>query len=160
MTTSPPRRALAAAMRSSGEPSGTSRYLSKSQPTPFSFSGTRIFAGWGSPASLPISIRVSILAAAIAAARLKPILSRLGPDFQSPLSADIDHRPGGRHEVRLVDAVALLLFHHYLLDEFHELLVACPAAQERLEVVIFLAEQAGAQLSGGGGADGGGGAGE
>src|SRR5260370_31437077 len=68
-------------------------------------------------------------------------------------AADIDHGPGRRHEVGLIDAMPGLLFHHYRLDEFGNLFVAGPAAQKKLQIVVLLAEQAGAELSVGGETD-------
>src|SRR5258708_10849026 len=46
-----------------------------------------------------------------------------------------------------------LLFHHYRLDEFGDLFVAGPDAQKKLQIVVLLAEQAGAELSVGGETD-------
>src|SRR5713101_3561168 len=62
-------------------------------------------------------------------------------------AADIDHSPGRRYEVGLIDAMPGLLFHHYRLDEFGDLFVAGSSAQKKLQIMVLLAEQADAELS-------------
>src|SRR6266403_5766609 len=65
----------------------------------------------------------------------------------SPLSANKYHSTRGWYEVRLIDAVPLFLFHHHRAYIRHQIFVGGPFAQQPTQVVILLAEQAGAQLA-------------
>src|ERR1700693_407926 len=118
MTTSRPSFALAAPMRSSSEVSGTSRYESKSQPTPGSISGARSVGGWGTPTRFEMEIRVLIAFYVLADVKLalgRPWywMNSLRFRFDSPLSADKHHSTGGWHEVGGIDPVTLLLLHDH-----------------------------------------------
>src|SRR5208282_75060 len=63
------------------------------------------------------------------------------------LPSNKHHGPRRRHEVRLIDPVALLFFQHLLFDVAGQLVVTRAVAQERAQVVVVLAEEAGAQLA-------------
>src|SRR6266478_1489415 len=65
----------------------------------------------------------------------------------SPLSANKHHSTRGWYEVRLIDAVPLFLFHHHRAYVRHQIFVGGPFAQQTAQVVILLAEEAGAQLT-------------
>src|SRR3984957_17509770 len=64
--------------------------------------------------------------------------------------ADRNHRPGWRDEPRLVDAVSLFFLRDDRQDFVADFAVGGAAAQQVAEVVVFLAEEAGAQFSVGG----------
>src|SRR5580658_11315694 len=64
--------------------------------------------------------------------------------------ADRNHRPGWRDESRFVDAVSLFFLRDDGEDLVADFAVGGAAAQQVAEVVVFLAEQAGAQLAVGG----------
>src|SRR6267154_772667 len=65
----------------------------------------------------------------------------------SPLSANKHHSTRGWYEVRLIDAVPLFFFHHHGAYVRHQIFVGGPFAPQSAQVVILLAEQAGAQLA-------------
>src|SRR6266403_4092092 len=65
----------------------------------------------------------------------------------SPLSANKHHSTRGWYEVWLIDAVPLFLFHHHRAYVRHQIFVGGAFAQHSAQVVILLAEQAGAQLA-------------
>src|SRR6267154_6125853 len=65
----------------------------------------------------------------------------------SPLSANKHHSTRGWYEVWLIDAVPLFLFHHHRAYVRHQIFVGGAFAQQSAQVVILLAEQAGAQLA-------------
>src|SRR5258706_1646757 len=65
----------------------------------------------------------------------------------SPLSADKHHGTRGWYEIRLIDAVPLFFFHHHGAYIRHQIFVGGAFAQQRAQIVILLAEQAGAQLT-------------
>src|SRR6266446_8071449 len=71
----------------------------------------------------------------------------LGFWCHSLLSANKHHSTRGWYEVRLVDAVPLFLFHHHGADVRHQVFVGGAFAQQRAQIVILLAEQAGPQLT-------------
>src|ERR1700722_2086641 len=60
------------------------------------------------------------------------------------LAADVNHGSGWRNKIRFVDAVARFLLIHDRADGRSDFVVEGAAAQQRLQVVIFLAEKAGA----------------
>src|SRR5580658_5197421 len=64
--------------------------------------------------------------------------------------ADRNHRPGWRDESRFVDAVSLFFLRDDGEDLVADFAVGGAAAQQVAEVVVFLAEQAGAQFAVGG----------
>src|SRR5580693_124278 len=61
--------------------------------------------------------------------------------------ADRDHRPGWRDESRLVDAVPLFFLRDDRENFVADFAVGGAAAQQMTQVVVFLAEQAGAQFA-------------
>src|SRR6266404_1137908 len=67
--------------------------------------------------------------------------------FNSPLSANKHHSTRRWYEIRLVDAVPLFLFHHHGADVCHQIFVGGAFAQQRAQIVILLAEQAGPQFT-------------
>src|SRR5450432_2238448 len=73
--------------------------------------------------------------------------------FDSPLSADKHHSTRGCPEIGGVDAVTLLFFVHDGANIDDQILVGSAFPQHRAQIVIVLAEQAGAQLAVGGEAD-------
>src|SRR5260370_3608767 len=73
-----------------------------------------------------------------------------------PLSANKDHCAGRLNETRLIDTVALFFFYNNRPDICDQILVGGPFAKQRPQVMVVLAEQAGAELAIGGLARGGG----
>src|SRR6266403_1585434 len=65
----------------------------------------------------------------------------------SPLSADEDHGAGRRYETGLIDVVPLFFFHDNRADIGDQIVVGRPFAEQRPQIVIFLAEQTGAKLA-------------
>src|ERR1700719_1270455 len=63
------------------------------------------------------------------------------------LSADEHHGARRRYEVRGVNPVSFFLFHDHRLDVGDQILVARAVAEQRPQIVIVLAEEAGAQLT-------------
>src|SRR5260370_21220890 len=70
-----------------------------------------------------------------------------------PLSANKDHCAGRLNETRLIDTVALFFFYNNRPDICDQILVGGPFAKQRPQVMVVLAEQAGADLAIGGLAD-------
>ncbi len=66
------------------------------------------------------------------------------------LSADEHHGARRLHETRLIDAVAFFFFHNDRVDVGDEILIGGPFAKQRSQIVVLLAEQAGAELAIGG----------
>src|SRR3989454_4141764 len=64
-----------------------------------------------------------------------------------PLSADEDHGARRLNEAWLIDAVALFFFHDNGTDVSDQVLVGGSLAQQRPQIMIVLAEQAGAELA-------------
>src|SRR5258708_39395361 len=73
-----------------------------------------------------------------------------------PLSANKDHCAGRLNETRLIDTVALFFFYNNRPDICDQILVGGPFAKQRPQVMVVLAEQAGAELAIGGYAGSGG----
>src|SRR5579863_8710381 len=69
------------------------------------------------------------------------------------LAADKDHGAGGRLEAGLVDAVAGFFFGDHGANAFLDVVVCRAVAERGAEVVVVLAEEAGADLAVGGEAD-------
>src|SRR5260370_35036788 len=67
-----------------------------------------------------------------------------------PLSANKDHCAGRLNETRLIDTVALFFFYNNRPDICDQILVGDPFAKQRPQVMVVLAEQAGAELPIGG----------
>src|SRR5260370_30829882 len=67
-----------------------------------------------------------------------------------PLSANKDHCAGRLNETRLIDTVALFFFYNNRPDICDQILVGGPFAKQRPQVMVVLAEQAGAELALGG----------
>src|SRR5258708_36755234 len=67
------------------------------------------------------------------------------------LAADEDHRPRGRHESRFVDAMAGFFFSDHGANSLLNVLVGGAVAEQGAEIVVILAEEAGAGRAVGGG---------
>src|SRR4029077_14665022 len=65
----------------------------------------------------------------------------------SPLPADKHHGTRGWYEVRGIDAVTFLFFVDDRMDIGNEIVICCTFSQQGPQIVIVLAEQAGAQLA-------------
>src|SRR5580700_3981004 len=65
----------------------------------------------------------------------------------SPLSTNKHHSTGGWHEIGGIDPVALLFFHHHRANIDTQIVIRSAFSQQRSQVVIVLAEKAGAQLA-------------
>ncbi len=77
------------------------------------------------------------------------------PTGQTDLAADENHCAVGGDEAGVIDMVAGFFLHHDGADYFGDVFVACAAAEEEFQVVIVLAEKAGAKFAVGGEADAG-----
>src|SRR5260370_17367251 len=64
-----------------------------------------------------------------------------------PLIGDEKHGAVRWYEVGRIDAVALLFFNYYRANVGDQILIGGAFAQQRAQVMVFLAEQAGAQLA-------------
>jgi len=69
-----------------------------------------------------------------------PFLTNRLPADLCYLAADEDHGARWRHEARLVDAMAFFFLRHDGADFVGNVFVACAAAQQEFQVVIFFAE--------------------
>src|SRR6266436_2832057 len=156
MTTSGPRRAFAAAMRSSRAVSGTRRYESKSQPTPASISGAWRVGGWCAPMRVLLSemdIRLPMdcvsssrgCCSAVSGPCLGTSFSHIRCKF--PLSPDEYHGAGGWYETRLIDSMPLLFFRDNRANVSGQVLVGGSFTQQRPQIMIVLAEKTGAELA-------------
>src|SRR5260370_42313622 len=65
----------------------------------------------------------------------------------SPRSADEHHGAVRWYEVGRIDAWALLFFNYYRANVGDQIVIGGAFAQQRAQVMVFLAEQAGAQLA-------------
>jgi len=69
---------------------------------------------------------------------------------EANLAADEDHGARGRHEAGIVDVVTFFLFDNDGFDERSEIFVGSAVAQQKAEIMVVLAEKAGAKLAVGG----------
>src|SRR5215472_7102038 len=76
------------------------------------------------------------------------LFSHILPDC--PLAPDKDHSTGGRHKTGLIDAVAFFLFVDHRADISNQIFVSGALPEEGAEVIVVLAEKAGAELAVGG----------
>src|SRR5256885_2701007 len=65
----------------------------------------------------------------------------------SPLSPDKHHSTRGWYESRFVDAVPLFLIHHHRADIRAQILVGRAFPEQPAQIMVFLAEKTGAELT-------------